>query len=652
MRLTVLLLVTLCSFSNRAFAQTKYWIEFRDKGIAPKNFIPGNPIFEATRKSLSEACLLRRAKALRENPLATISIADAPLCPRYLDSLCALGISPIVTVRWEDAVSARLTQQQAIRLRMLRFVRDISPVGYARLLSSQPVAGFYPAKTSAPLSAPAPLQDSGCGYDPIIYEYGNSATDLGRINVWPLHAMGFDGSGVRLGFLDVGFRWRENDAFQRLHVLSEYDYIQHDSVTENQPGDSAYQDQHGTGTLSTAMGYLPDTLVGPAYGAGVYLAKTEYVPTEHHIEEDNYAAALEDMEAAGVDITSSSLGYFTFDPPDTSYTYADMNGHTAISTRAVERAAKLGVLVVTAMGNSGTTSYPYMGAPADADSILACGALDVNDSIAAFSSRGPTYDGRIKPDICAPGVNVWAQMPDGSFVFTGGTSFATPLVSGACCLIKQAHPEATAQQIRQAVMSTGNNAAHPDTAYGWGRLNAYAAALQLGPIARLMHLSVDSVIHICVGAAAKFGVTAVSLEYHFITGAASLSVPLSLVADSLIYSGTITSTLLQGPLYYRIAVRDGSGATTEFPASGWDEFDIPSHRLAVSLNPNPSHGVVMVTANERGNWLLFDPTGKEMRSGSSASITFSILGLTSGVYYFRFTARSGETKVLPLAVDQ
>ena len=643
--LSVWIVCLFCAHVCRARAQERYWIEFRDKGIAENHFIPGNPIFEATRKSLSKECLLRRAAALKENPRATITIEDAPVSPRYIDSLYALGVTPIVVYRWGNAVSARLTRSQIRRLRTLSFIREIHPVGFANLLSTELIAS--PNRSSVASRPPMPLGNSGCGYNSIIYEYGTSASELDRINVWPLHAMGFDGSGVRLGMLDVGCNLGVS-SLDSTKVLFQYDYVFQDSSVANP------QDEHGTMTLSTAAGFLPDTLIGPAYKCSVMLAHTEDTRSERNIEEDNYAAALEDMEARGVQITSSSLGYFTFDSGQHSYRYANMNGHTAICTQAVERAAKLGVLVVTAMGNSGTDSVnPHLQAPADADSILACGALDVNDSIAGFSSRGPTSDGRIKPDICAPGVNCWAQNNDGTFTGAAdGTSFATPLVSGACCLIKQTHPEATAQQIRRAIMATGSNATHPDTAYGWGRLNAYAAALELGPIEHLIHLSVDSVLHVCVGAAAKSGVAGVSFEYHFVTGTSNFSAPLTLAADSLIYSGTIASTLMGGPLYYRIAVRDGSGATTEFPASGWDEFDMPARVLAVSLNPNPSHGVVAVSANEAGEWVLFDQAGKEMRSGSSSSTTFSTTGLSNGAYYFRFTARSGETKVLPVAVDQ
>jgi len=657
--LWIALVVSLCFRCTVAQAQTKYWIEFRDKGIAAKKFVPGNPLFEITRTSLSKQCLARRAAALQETPAATISICDAPLCERYLNSLRSFGVVPIVSYEWGNAVSAQLTSAQVRRLRRLKYVRGIFPVQSARLLSTEPISNLT---FSASKVIPMPGQDSGCGYDPIIYAYGNSASQLNRINVWPLHAMGFDGSSVRLGFLDVGFRWRENDAFQRLHVLSEYDYIQHDSVTENQPGDSASQDEHGTATLSTAMGYLPDTLMGPAYNASVMLAKTEYVPTEHHIEEDNYAAALEDMEAMGVDITSSSLGYFTFDPPDTSYTYATMNGHTAICTRAVERAAKLGVLVVTAMGNNGADSvYPYLQAPADADSILACGALDVNDSIVGFSSRGPTFDGRIKPDICAPGVAVWTQGPDGSFASTGGTSFATPLTSGACCLIKQAHPEATAQQIRHAVLVTGSNAGHPDTAYGWGKLNAYAAALELGTVMNVKNIWTDTAIHVCAGIASKDGIQNVTISYFEDSDINPHSASFVLAADSLIYGCTIPFVEAGSHLYYRIAALDGSGTTTFLPRSGWSIFALPKSGVqlqtakspGVTAFPNPCTFEFELTSGEAGHWVMSDILGRVVMSGKSMSeipLSINTASLPTGAYRIEFISSEGSTQTLPIIV--
>ncbi len=648
--------------SGIAVAQSRYWIEFRDKGTPPECFIPGSTEFESARASLSQQCLERRSHAQGKPELDCISLKDAPVFTRYLDSLRTLGIIGEVRSKWANAVSASLTKAQCKLVASLSFVKAIVPVGSGVQLSTQPIQCTpfaLPAKRNSSVS------DSVCGYDSIIYHYGLAQFQLDRINVWPLHAMGFDGSGVRLGFLDCGFRWRENTAFQHLKVLSEYDYIFHDSVTENQPGqDSTDQDGHGTETLSCVAAYLPDTLIGPALGATFMLAKTEWVPTEHHIEEDNYAAALEDMEAKGVDITSSSLGYFAFDAPDTSYTYRDMNGHTTIVAQAVERATKLGVLVVTAAGNSGRSSVPYIESPADADSILAVGALNVDDTIADFSSRGPTSDGRIKPDVCAPGVSVWTQTRDGGFAQANGTSFATPLTAGACCLIKQAHPLATAQQIRRAMMITGANANHPDTAYGWGKINAYAAALELGTIVHIMHASVDSEVHLCVGAAAKRGVKTVELRYFGDSDLNPHTALFHLEADSLIYSLTMPITTVGSRFFYQVNVVDSNNKGTTEPPSRWDTLKLPPRsgvnrsqniaELKISVFPNPSTEQFHILSNKAGRYSLTDPLGREILfAPASANVEASISTVTlpNGAYYLKFMALDGTSETIPLLVS-
>jgi serine protease AprX len=650
-----------CVVTAPAFAQTKCWIEFRDKGIRSEDFRPGLPIFEHVRSSLSPACLARRSLALHCSPDETITLADAPVAQSYLHSILQLGIRIQNLSKWCNAGSAVLSREQCKQLSKLSFVKSVIPVRVSKTLSVQPIphsskSGEHSTSLLSRISHDRPLSNN-CGYDPIVNEYGFAESQLSRINVWPLHAMGFDGSGVLLGFLDAGFRWRETPSLQSTHVISEYDYIFHDSITENQSEDTSTQDGHGTATLSIAVGNSPDTLVGPAYHATLLLAKTEDVRSEHHIEEDNYAAALEDMEARGVEITSSSLGYFTFDPPDISYSYADMNGHTSIVARAVERAAKLGVLVVTAMGNSGTTSEPHLDSPADADSILGAGALDVDDTIADFSSRGPTSDGRIKPEICAPGVADWFQGRDGPFGSGNGTSFATPLISGACCLIKQAHPEATAQEIRRAVMLTGNNAAHPDTAYGWGKLNAYAAALELGIIAHIKNVWVDSTVHVCVGCASKFGIASATIEYDTTGDGSFISLPLSLAADSLIYNGDLPMISRGTLIRYRLLAVDSSGKSAFAPAIGWDSIVVapfPEGSLMVTVAPSPAADHFTLDANETGDWRIFDPAGRLMMSGSVQSVythvNIPVRLLANGPYYLEFISHSGDTKTLAIVV--
>ena len=142
-------------------------------------------------------------------------------------------------------------------------------------------------------------------------------------------------------------------------------------------------------------------------------------------------------------------------------------------------------MVVVAAGNEANGDWHYITMPADADGAIAVGAVDVPGSgervpqIASFSSRGPTADGRIKPDVVAPGSGVAvADLRRGGYVRKGGTSFAAPLVSGVCALLLQKNPEWGPDQVLEALRSTALDlgAAGPDTVYGWGQINALAAS--------------------------------------------------------------------------------------------------------------------------------------------------------------------------------
>jgi serine protease AprX len=174
----------------------------------------------------------------------------------------------------------------------------------------------------------------------------------------------------------------------------------------------------------------------------------------------------------------SHLGYSEFDDPADNYTYEDMDGETAICTLGAKRAAYLGMVVCNSMGNSGTETWKYLSAPADADSILSCGSVDLNGVIAASSSYGPSYDGRIKPEVVARGVSDYYAVSSTNTTYStgSGTSFATPLVAGVACLLLSAHPDWTNMDVREALMMTANRASNPDsTRYGWGLIDALAA---------------------------------------------------------------------------------------------------------------------------------------------------------------------------------
>ncbi|MBU2625963.1 MAG: S8 family serine peptidase, partial [candidate division Zixibacteria bacterium] len=249
-----------------------------------------------------------------------------------------------------------------------------------------------------------------------------------------------------------------------------YDFVFDDGNVDNEPEDWSIAWNHGTKTWSTLGGLWDANHYGPAYGARFILAKTEDIRSETPVEEDNWVAAVEWVDSIGTDVISSSLLYSDW------YTASDYDGNTATTTIAADMAAEYGIVVCNSAGNAGP-SPSTIGAPADADSILAVGAVYSTGGIVGFSSRGPTYDGRIKPEICARGSETAcaSASDDEALTTASGTSLSCPLIGGVATLVIQAHPDWTAMQVREAMLMTADNAATPDNDYGWGIANCWAA---------------------------------------------------------------------------------------------------------------------------------------------------------------------------------
>ncbi|MBL0174060.1 MAG: S8 family peptidase [Ignavibacteria bacterium] len=402
---------------------------------------------------------------------AAIGEWDLPVAPRYLSAVTATGAHVRAVSKWLNAVSVLCTDAQSRAISALPFVLRMEPVRrWARR------EGMPAAKPSSLSSAAA---DHLHGL-----EYGSALAQLDVINVPKVHDIWIDGTGIICGMVDDGYRWRPHEAMKNILVLDEYDFINKDTLTENEGDDPYAQDSHGTLTFSTLAGFKEGVLIGPAFNASFYLAKTEVHNSEMPVEEDYWAQGLEWLEAKGAAVVSSSLGYSTFDD-STGYRYenGDFNGRTAVTSRAAARAARLGVVVCTAMGNEGNTTGTLI-APSDADTIISVGAITFENNIASFSSNGPTNDRRTKPDVVAPGVSVFCATKDGAATYTtaSGTSLSTPLTSGVAALVRSARPELTPVQVRDALRNTADRAATPDNKYGWGKLDAWKALLANGMV--------------------------------------------------------------------------------------------------------------------------------------------------------------------------
>ncbi len=465
------------------------WVFFTDKG--PRLDVERE--VRAVERRFSPRAMARRAK-VRSGPL--VDWRDLPVSRDYVQRLRAMGFEVRAISRWVNAASAKCRAGELYRLFQVPFVRQVRPVAsfpkrdviIEEVESLRPKPSLEPAPSggSTPSGAPglgltsdtrslAPGPSLEPGYSLAPGDtsfYGATWRQLDLIQVPQLHAEGYTGSGVFIGVLDTGFDLT-HEALQNVNVVAQWDFINWDSVTANETGQDAYnQYYHGTYIIGLLAGYKPGTYSGAAFDADYALGKTEYVPTETPVEEDYWVMGIEWLDSLGVDLVSSSLGYIDW------YTYEDMNGDSAVTTIAADIAVSNGVSIFSAMGNGGLTTYPYLIAPADGDSVMSIGAVDSLGVLWPQSSRGPTYDDRIKPEVVAQGRVPYCVSPTvpTSYVRVSGTSCSTPLAAGACALVLQKKPTWVPMMLREAVRATATNSASPDTAVGWGILQAKDAS--------------------------------------------------------------------------------------------------------------------------------------------------------------------------------
>ncbi|MFT4605837.1 MAG: serine protease AprX [Rhodothermales bacterium] len=458
MRLFALLLVFgLATPSFAQEARVKYWVFMADKiDVAAK----AAPALEVTERAKVRRS--RRASSVRGTP-------DVPVSKRYLRALEDLGAEPVLESRWLNAVSAWMTTEQARRVARLAFVSGVRPVGV--LLAPEETAGVDAG--SGPAFGPAPFgaaQRPGAPAQRL--DYGLSFTQLDLIRAIPGLENGLSGAGVMLGIIDTGAGDLTQTSIAPIvnsgRLVGQRDFT-------GFPDDGS---RHALAVLSIAAGFDPGELIGPAYGAQIILARTEYAPTETNQEEDSFVAGIEWMESQGVDVVNISLGYSEFDPGQHSYTYSDMDGDTAITTRAADFAASLGVTVVNSAGNAGNASWFFVTSPADGDSVITVGAVDRNSAVASFSGHGPTFDGRIKPNVSAMGVSVRFATRT-AYSSGNGTSFSSPMVAAIAVQMLEVNPNLGPMDILQILQETTHESAEPnfqaDNSRGHGVINAQAA---------------------------------------------------------------------------------------------------------------------------------------------------------------------------------
>lgn len=445
------------------------WVFFRDKGVSSSQRL--GPAHRRM-AHLSSRALQRRAK-VRPSP-AIVDARDLAVVSNYRLAVKKITGEIRTESRWLNAVSTLASPAQIEALKNLKFVDRVEVVA---VLQRGPSRGVTPetapaagtdkeAEASQSPGGPSrQTDDRQTEYSK--FDYGNSKAQLERVGIPRAHECGLTGKGVRIGVLDSGFRV-SHSGLRKVKVIDAYDFVDKDKEVANEPGDPSGQDSHGTSCLSLIAANEPGKYVGAAPDVEVLLAKTEDGRGESKVEEDYYVAGLEWIESNGADIATSSLGYTDW------YTAKDYNGKTSKASRAVDMAVENGLICLTAAGNSGPRSKT-LSVPGDSFKVLTVGATSVSGSLASFSSRGPTADGRMKPEFVAPGQNVWVASVGGGYRKGSGTSFATPIAAGGVALLVQAYPKHTPKQIRELIEKSIRSKGKADSNHGWGEMDVAKA---------------------------------------------------------------------------------------------------------------------------------------------------------------------------------
>ena len=449
-------LVILIFLQTHAFSQySRYIISLTDKKGTPHQL--SNPSTFLSPKSI--------AKRTKFN--ISLDSTDLPVSKIYLDSILQAGkVTLINSSKWLNQVLIQTTDAQALlKISSFTFVKKRQAIAFKP--SKQASPDFIEEITD--LNKATETTNSNLNS----LQYGNSGKQIQIHEGEYLHNLGFKGQNVSIAVLDGGFfNYNAIKAFDSVRssgrIKATWDFVDNNNQVQE-------DDPHGMYCFSILAANLPGVFVGSAPEADYYLYRTEDVKSEFPVEEQNWIAAAEKADSLGIDIISSSLGYTTFDDPAFNYGYDDMNGKNTIVTRGAALASRKGILVMNSAGNSGTNSWKFIGAPADGEQVLAVGAVNITRQVAPFSSYGPTFDQRIKPDIVSVGWGTALINASGLPASGNGTSFSNPNIAGLIACLWQAFPEMRNNEIIEAVRKSGDMYANPDSRSGYGLPNMQKA---------------------------------------------------------------------------------------------------------------------------------------------------------------------------------
>ena len=445
-RLFTLLVLLGFLFSVKAqVAPDKYWVQFTDKNNTPYSI------------NKPEEYLSARAIQRRQDYGIAIDQYDIPVNPSYIQAVAQTGATILNPSKWLNGVTVEVTSAS-----VLQAIETLPFVQKTRVLEDDPIKqrikeDAYFSDNFVPVSE---------NKKDVRSYYGYATPQIQQLNGIALHTLGFKGQGMWIGICDAGYDYvDQHEAFQSMYnenrFLGAKDFVYKNGVVYT-------ESSHGTSCLGLMAANVPDKYVGTAPLASYFLCRTENVNSENVLEEYNWVSAAEYLDSLGIDVISTSLGYITFDNSQFDHVYSDLDGETCVITIGSEIACSRGILCITSAGNDGGNAFPYISAPADGEHVLTIGAVGSNGERAYFSSIGPTYDGRIKPDVMAHGYGTTVVSPgEGAYYDGSGTSYACPVLAGMATCLWQARKELQSSEIRDALRESGNMTT-PDSYYGYG----------------------------------------------------------------------------------------------------------------------------------------------------------------------------------------
>ena len=449
--------ILLSGLIGRTSAQDRYAVYFKFKPQTA--FSLSKPQEFLTQKALD--------RRTREGIQADST--DLPVSNKYVVAVKAKADYLLYESKWLNAAVLVTTQAKADEIKALPFVSKVQLVGIGYLdnpnlrLNNPRFLPKEPKKRKEEALSSREIQLNENTYD----------IQNQLIGIPEMHEEGFRGKGITIAVFDAGFPGA-NTASPLLHLQTNKQIVSTKDIVRPWNTDVYRDNQHGTNVLSLIASNEPGKMLAGAPDANYILVMTEEVATEYWVEEYNWVRGAEYADSLGVDIISSSVGYYDFDDPTMNYAVADLNGEIAIVTKGATIAAKKGILIVNSAGNYGPGVSSLI-APADAKGILAIGSVDKNSTVSGFSSRGPTADGRVKPDLVAMGGGTALVRSNGTVGFSNGTSFSGPQISALAAGLWGARPEWTKDQLILNLLRSGSQADKPDNVIGFGIPNFFDA---------------------------------------------------------------------------------------------------------------------------------------------------------------------------------